>query len=436
MWLITSHIFMAFFLFLQNSPLLETERAFAGLPTSTHLITDLPHPLTASQQFAFHNKFPVSFFLTKPQSSHLCLRHVTLSILLCLAGNIETNPGPSTKLCTLNIRSFNTDHSIYLQDIISTHQSDLVALTETWLNTNKHTPSELASLTPSGFELVSCPRPSGNGGGVAFLVRQHLPYTFDTYSFSSFEAISVTLKTPTTKFSVLNIYRPPDTSNSSQSFSTFLNEFQSILSDFATLPHEFVITGDFNIHVDDPSNRQAKQFMSLLSCSNLTQHVTFPTHTSNHILDLVITSCGTSLNPSVSFSPLSPSDHVPVFTCLSIDRHSPPHPTVRSFRCLTSIILDDFIHDISLSSLITQPPSSLSELVNCYDTTLSNILNKHAPLVTKCSRKNYNPWYSPALRSLKSACRSAENIWKRTRSTTDWLSLKQRIKTYHDSIRL
>ena len=81
--------------------------------------------------------------------------------------------------------------------------------------------------------------------------------------------------------------------------SVFLDEFNSSLSFAATTPHEFIITGDFNIHLDNLSDHTTSQFLSLLSSFNLTQHVNFPIHNQNHILDLVITSSDSSLAPSL-----------------------------------------------------------------------------------------------------------------------------------------
>jgi len=46
-------------------------------------------------------------------------------------------------------------------------------------------------------------------------------------------------------------------------------------------------------------------------------------------------------------------------------------------------------------------PSMLSELVDCYTSTLSQLLNKHLPLKSKiiCTKPR-NPWYTQALKNL------------------------------------
>ena len=114
-----------------------------------------PRLSTASSQFSYLNTIPAAFFFTNRRTDRLLgLRHTIFTILLCLSGTIEPNPGPAFSLCSLNIRSLNADHSLYLNDILSDHHSDLVALSETWLSTTKHTPSELISLTPPGYELI------------------------------------------------------------------------------------------------------------------------------------------------------------------------------------------------------------------------------------------------------------------------------------------
>lgn len=130
---------------------------------------------------------------------------------------------------------------------------------------------------------------------------------------------TITLKLAQSKLTVYIIYRPPSSSAKSRatlSFSQFLEDFQTLVSLASTTPHEFLITGDFNVHVDDPKDSYAIQFLALLDQANLTQHVKFATHRQSHTLDLVITATNSMLSPSVTYSPISPSDHFPVIYLL------------------------------------------------------------------------------------------------------------------------
>jgi len=187
----------------------------------------------------------------------------------------------------------------------------------------------------------------------------------------------------------------------------------------ATTPQEFLITGDFNLHLDDPTNSKVQQFLSALDSTDLTQHISFPTHRENHTLDLVITANTSSLSPVIDYSPVSPSDHFLIFSTLTIAPLPSPPLIEFSFRCLKSISLSKFTQDILTSQLITHPPTHLSDLVDSYNSTLSTILDKHSPLKTKAIRaKPPNRWLIPALSKLRSA-RHLEKIWLRTRSSQD-----------------
>jgi len=62
-----------------------------------------------------------------------------------------------------------------------------------------------------------------------------------------------------------------------------------MLERLTTFSAPLIIVGDFNIHVDDATDMQAGKLIDLLSCRNLRQHVTSPTHVHGHSLDLLIT---------------------------------------------------------------------------------------------------------------------------------------------------
>ena len=207
-----------------------------------------------------------------------------------------------------------------------------------------------------------------------------------------------------------------------QPLSIVLTDFYSLLASFATTPHPFLITGDFNIHVDDTTDNHALAFSKLLSDANLIQHVTYPTHIHQHTSDVVITPSDCVCTPKIRTLGLSPSDHSTVITAL--DLTSAEHPSCqrhRFFRRLCAINICKFTSDLSESNLIRNPPNDVTDLVECFTSTLSNLLDKHGPLITEKSRTQ-NPsqsWYTPVLRNLKSFCRKAERVWKRTRHFAD-----------------
>ena len=412
---------------------------------------------TATREHGNLNTIPLPFFLLSPHKNSLSSKPCTLLFLILLAGDIHLNPRPSTPftICTLNIRSLlNPIHYTAIHEIALNQGIHLFALTETWISPSS-TFAQLSDATPPGYTLISTPRPTPPstplnkivGGGTAFLFHNSstlLSSSSNTYK--SFEMSSITLKTLKSKLTVFNIYRnhyiPSNRSTTSATISTrtipfsdFINDFNSFISLAASTPHHFLITGDFNIHIDDPSDPNTKQFLLCLDNANLTQHVSFATHCHNHTLDLVITTNDSLIAPKISTSPVSPSDHFPLFTSISLSPLPPPPLVNLPYRSIKSINIKKFTRDIISSQLITNPPFNISDLIDSYNLTLSTLLNKHAPIRTKLSRpKPPNPWFTSTLRKLKTGCRHLEKIWNNSHSHTDLRLLRSATNHYHKAI--
>jgi endonuclease/exonuclease/phosphatase family metal-dependent hydrolase len=363
-----------------------------------------------------------------------------------LCGDIEANPGPSSlNVCTLNIRSLlNPVHSAAVIDICNSYSVDILALTETWIRPSS-TAAELGDATPSGYSLLSKPRPTSTtnarsnvGGGVAFIYRENLSVASSTPlpEFGSFECIALTVSTSGSRLSLFNIYRPPLSSSRSSNFSTFMDEFSTFLSLVATIPHPILITGDFNLHVNQSTDSDVICFLSALESFNLRQCVTFPTHVASNTLDLVITSsCDTTLKPTVSPIPTSPSDHTPILTKLDCSATFTNILRQYTFRRINRINLDNFVADLQATSLIVNPPSTLDALVSSYNETLQNLLDKYAPLLTKTlSNRQRDPWFTSDLQQLKRKRRHLERNWLRSRSSSDLNLLRKATNLFHHAI--
>ena len=118
--------------------------------------------------------------------------------------------------------------------------------------------------------------------------------------FTSFEYLRFILKgVPEILFVI--IYRPPGYCES------FIDEFSELLSIILTDFNHLILTWDFNIHIDNITHGNAKEFSSVLDMFGLWQHVTEPTHLRGHTLDLVI-SKGVDIS-SVVVIDLALSDH-------------------------------------------------------------------------------------------------------------------------------
>ena len=79
---------------------------------------------------------------------------------------------------------------------------------------------------------------------------------------------------------------------------------------------QLIITGDFNIHVDDQQNVDSVKLIDLLHSMGLRQHVNKPTHKHGHTFDLCITRQVNSLIIGSSLTDSLFSDHMSVIETL------------------------------------------------------------------------------------------------------------------------
>ena len=86
------------------------------------------------------------------------------------------------------------------------------------------------------------------------------------------------------------IYQPQ-----SSSISAFCAEFESLFEHHITSNVDLIFVGDFNIHIDKQNDPNTVLFNRLLLTFNLNQHISFPTHDSGHILDLIVTNASSKL---------------------------------------------------------------------------------------------------------------------------------------------
>ena len=88
---------------------------------------------------------------------------------------------------------------------------------------------------------------------------------------------------------------------------------------------QYPLTGDFNFHLSNIQDKDAKLFSETLCTYGLTQHIKSPTHTKQEILDLVITRSEDAIISSTSVaSDFTMSDHFVVRCDLCVSK--PPFP--------------------------------------------------------------------------------------------------------------
>jgi Reverse transcriptase (RNA-dependent DNA polymerase)/Endonuclease-reverse transcriptase len=387
------------------------------------------------------NRLPL-IFLLKSKSLHpphfrIRCRNFTLLIccLILLAGDVEVNPGPvqvippSVNLATFNIRSISSITEQYnkpeiLKNMIHEFNIDILCLSETWLQSDT-LPATINSFLPPSFSFAHCPRPQGGGGGIGFVYNSkkiciknvkvpiYSSFEIQCISFTVSPSFSIRPSSITTNpFIIINIYRPPSLSK-----ATFITEFTSLLENFISSSSEIIITGDLNLHVDNLSAPYSTSFLDLLETFNLKQHINFPTHISGHTLDLLITRSTSTLVSAIdhTFSPIS--DHELILSTLSIPTNSRSPRIVKLTRPINTINTVNFANDIRTSCLYTSPATTLAKYIEQFTTTLTTLLDKHAPQkTTSCLSRPHKPFITPEIKNEKSKRSKLETIFRKDRS--------------------
>jgi len=176
----------------------------------------------------------------------------------------------------------------------------------------------------------------------------------------------------TKSYLFLIVYRPPSCSK-----AAFLSDFALLLKDLVTSPTEFIAMGDFNIHLDDPNDTYSTSLKTLLETFDLKQHISSPTHTSGHILDLLITKSTSSIS-SPGLTEFFLSDHKAVNFQISTTVTPSASRIKKSIRKMSAINTGNFSNDIRASELYTNPESTLSSFYQQFESVILTLLDKHA----------------------------------------------------------
>ena len=173
-----------------------------------------------------------------------------------------------------------------------------------------------------------------------------------------------------------------------------------------------LISGDFNFHLDDPSNNDTKAFSDLLETFGGYHNMKLLqlTHLSTLWIYLSRSRLSNVINVHLIQSTFFVPDHCFVECNLSF---SCPNSFIKElqYRKMKQLNLQAFKADITDSSLYNDPCSDLDYLAKSYDYTLSHILEKHALIQKKAVVVRPRiPWFNEEIKHIKAKRRKLEKI--------------------------
>ena len=276
-------------------------------------------------------------------------------------------------------------------------RSDFAVITETWLDNSDLTMEwvKACDLNMDPYRIKVQNQSGRKGGGIALVHKLHLNIkenirgTKKTFEFASWK-ISGWKKV----FNVLAIYQPPDSNGND--VNAFIDEIAIFLTDLLAKYTNTIIMGDFNMHINNPTDGDATVFMDTLEAMGLDQNVTFDMHQKGNTLDLVFTEVKSGLQVNRRDPGPFISDHRAVLIELSMQKVIPPK-VKKIIRDLHRVTDDDLITNFCDEKVsITD---DLDLVVSSFNNEFKCILDIVAPEKEKViSMRKLPIWYDEAVR--------------------------------------
>lgn len=307
-----------------------------------------------------------------------------------------------------------------ISTFISDNSIDVMLLFETWLRSSGDE-AKLRDLAPPGYSVLSCPRDAtgvaGRGGGIAIIIKDSLmkraTFSPSTLHHPTFEAAFLEMTVDDIRVNIACVYRPPPSKVNGFTHVAFFDQFSDFLEHCDLLQGKTLVTGDFNVHVDNKDDCYAKKLCDLIEMFSFSQSVVGPTHKHGHTLDLVLHRPIDNILYSTHVNGDLHSDHSAILFSLNVAKPV-CEPITTVFRRINKIDRQALRDDLSVS---LSANCSVAE----YNETLKSILDRHAPLCQrKVSHRKFNPWFSSIAEQfgeLKRERRRAERCWLKSRLT-------------------
>ena len=362
----------------------------------------------------------------------------------------NNNDSNLLKFALINIHSIRHKLSIITEFLIE-HQLELFFVTETWLHSSET--SIVQAALPKNYSFYHVPRssnPNELGGGVAVIYKtsfSNFKLLSSFHSTDSFEALAFSLYYDKLKFNIAVIYRPGHAGTD----LSFCEQFNEFLSSFTELGEHFLVCGDFNYWVDNPSKKHfTSNFLDILDSNDCINAVAGPTHIAGHTLDLIIHDSNNHSIKNVNTFPIDSkiSDHSLITFSYNIPKKHEIVMKNIKFRNYKKLNINNLTNDITsvVSKINYNLP--LTELVDEYNTQLEKLHNKHCPLLNKTVRVDLsNPWYDSTIYNLRIERRKDERKWRKNkneqtrkvyveaRKKVNDAAESQKTKYYSDSIK-
>jgi hypothetical protein len=206
-------------------------------------------------------------------------------------------------------------------------------------------------------------------------------------------------------------YRPPWLD-----VDTFFDAVTDSITSFVRYDR-LILLGDFNINYSDKNDRKFKSLIQFLTTVNLTQHVSEPTHFTEHSETTIDLICTDARVVSVDVKHIPDlGRHAFITAELDIKRRKPT-PRRITYRPIKDINLSDFNNDLdSIDWDQILLLDNVNDMVRQFNSLLLGLFDRHAPEKAIVVKEALKPWLTSNVRLMMRLRNGAHARFKRTRS--------------------
>lgn len=304
------------------------------------------------------------------------------------------------------MRSIGTCHD-ELYAYICNNSIDILALNETWLNTN----SETSPYNINDYNFIHIPREGRRGGGVAFYIRNNATYKVISLPKSGLEQLWISVKYQSQNIVLGTAYRPQSVSVNSA--AEILSER---FSELACTKDIFVFLGDLNVNLLN-NTRDTQKLTEVINSMNLTQIVQEPTRITNKsssLIDIICTNIPDKLSKVTVNNSHGISDHAIITAEFNLTKLK-TITEIRKHRKLNQI------HEDTFNNCLRQGPwdlfekmNNVDELVEKFNAYVISIFDVHCPVTITKVKSNSKPWITDTILFMMKLRNTAYHKYRRT----------------------
>ena len=246
---------------------------------------------------------------------------------------------------------------------------------------------------------------------------------FNEGQLNTFQYVKWQLALKHTSITIIAIYHPPPSNLTRVTNGEFLDEFTDWAAELVSTSKNVILVGDFNLHINNPNDDGACNFMETTQALGLNQNITFPTHVLGNTLDLIFSEANNKIKVGECTQGDYISDHCLITCILRTDKLITTRKEITYCKVKLVNVLN-MASDIRKGLMDSFTKStSLENRAMRFESILKSSLDNHAQL----------PGFTEDVKILKQTLQRREKIWRKYKLDSMWIAFKVERNRYKNA---